>query len=103
MCKTEIFANILNIVSEVTEVEMEDIISDCREQEVIEAKSLLIYVLNKHYNLSAYAISCMLGNHKSNVYYHLNNFEDRKRQNALLDIYLQKVLKLSNKYPKTLQ
>lgn len=105
MCKSEIFANSLfELISEITEIKTDIIKSNCRVQEIIEAKSLIIYILNKEFNLSVCRISSIVNMTKSNVYYHLNSFEQRRKQNKMLDLYYQTALqKLSNNFTKTFQ
>lgn len=47
MCKTEIFADLLNMVSRVTEVSADDILSDCRMEEIVDARCILVFLLNE--------------------------------------------------------
>ena len=96
MKKSEIFAETLSIVSEATEIEVDDILSDCRREEVVEARALLVYVLSKadfKPACTAHYLECT----KGCVYYHLRGFDDRLRQSKMLEFYraktIQKLLK----------
>lgn len=43
MCKSEIFAKILRLVSEETEISTSDILSGSKETDVVDARYLLVY------------------------------------------------------------
>ena len=91
MKKSEIFAEVLRVVSEMTEIEVDDILSDCRREDVVEARVLLIYVLSKA-DFKPACIAHYLGCTRGSVYYHLNGFENRLRQNKMLEMYCSKTL-----------
>lgn len=45
MRKTEIFENVLNAVSQTTEIGKKEILSDSRDEEVVDARSILVHLL----------------------------------------------------------
>lgn len=47
MRKSELFALILSIVSDITEISKEDIMSKCHKEDVVEARLLVIYFCRK--------------------------------------------------------
>lgn len=90
MCKSEIFAKILNAVSDETEVPAEQILSNKRDDDTVDARHLLVYLLyNQGFGTSRIAkyihkdIRCI-----NKI---LNNFPDRKDNRKLLRIYLESV------------
>ena len=49
MCKSEIFAKIINIVSKETEVSVDQILSSDKKMETVDARYLLVSLLLKWY------------------------------------------------------
>ena len=47
MCKSEIFAKIINIVSKETEVSVDQILSSDKKMETVDARYLLVSLLSK--------------------------------------------------------
>lgn len=56
MCKSEIFAEILNIVGKETEVSTELILSSSKVTEVVDARSIVVFFLTE-YGLSCNAVA----------------------------------------------
>ena len=94
MKKSEIFAEVLQMVSDETEVEIDDILSDSRTTDVMDAKALLCYTLKISAGLSAANIISSFGGvyKKDFVYYHVRGFEDRCKQNKLLKVSYNKIV-----------
>lgn len=86
MCFTTYFNRVLSVVAEVTEIKEDTILSDSREQEIVDARCLLVYLLYKTYNLSYRLIGKMINKSGENVSYHIHNFESRKKQSHILEI-----------------
>lgn len=83
---TSFFNRVIGVVSEVTEISRNEILSKSREQEVVDARCLLIYILYRMYNLSFKQIGHLINRSGENVSYHAHNFECRKSQNQILKI-----------------
>lgn len=47
MCKSEIFAEILEIVSQETEISVERILSSDKDTETVDARYLLVHILSE--------------------------------------------------------
>ena len=92
MCKTEIFADILNVVSGVTEIPPEDIISDDRREEVVDARSILVCLLFER-GFYIGEIAERLGRTKPSIRYLLSNFEGRCRMRRMAEMNLENVRK----------
>ena len=60
MCKSEIFAKIINIVSKETEVSVDQILSSDKKMETVDARYLLVSLTNVYpiYRLIACNIVC---------------------------------------------
>lgn len=63
MCKSEIFAKIINIVSKETEVSVDQILSSDKNMETVDARYLLVYIQSiqvlTHFDLD----KTLLGSH----------------------------------------
>ena len=96
MKKSELFAEALRIVSEITEIEVDDILSGCRREEVVEARVLLMHVLSKA-DFTPTCIAQFLECSKGNIRYHLGGLEGKMNRSKMLKLYcaetLQKLLK----------
>lgn len=62
MCKSEIFAEILNIVGKETEVSTELILSSSKVTEVVDARSIVVFFLTE-YGLYPEQIATLLTRH----------------------------------------
>lgn len=92
MCKSEVFSKLVSIIAETTEINQSVILSGNREQDVIDARSLLINILNRHYNFSVKTISRELKQTTENIYYHIKHFENRLHQNNMMSIQYKIIL-----------
>lgn len=74
MCKSEIFAKIIALVSKGTEIPTELIVSDNRVTEIVNARYILVYIL---YEKGFYPsqISSLIHKTKRSVNYMISNFE----------------------------
>lgn len=103
MCLKTCFDHVLLTVEAVTEVYKDDILSKKRQEEIVDARCLFIYILHKHYGISKKRISNALGCTPSNVFYHVRCFESRKNQNFMFKTEYQIILqKLFNKQQVTI-
>lgn len=102
MCKSEIFTELLSVVSAATEITRKDILSSCRQQDIVDARAMLIYILFDHFNFSLKAISKYTGLRENSIYHHICHFREKVEQNRILGIqYAEAVRKLSEKYTET--
>lgn len=90
---TSFFNGVIEIVSEVTEISRNEILSNSREQEIVDARCLLIYILYRMYDLSFKQIGALINRSGENVSYHAHNFESRKSQNQILKIRYEIITK----------
>ena len=92
MCKSEIFARILNTVSHETEVGAEQILSSSKETDVVDARYLLVFFLAQS-GLYPIVIAFYINKTKRSVNYILSNFGTRVRQGKIMRIYMEKIKK----------
>lgn len=59
MCKSEIFATILQTVSQETEIPPEQILSRKKDEETVDARYLLVYLLTRNGFCSSRVASCI--------------------------------------------
>lgn len=93
MCKSEIFAEILNAVSLETEVSADSILSSSKVTEVVDARSIVVYLLSE-YGFYPEQIAPLLHKTSACIRYLVSTFEMRKSHNKMMAIYLQNVCKL---------
>lgn len=93
MCYTTFFNRALSIVSEITEIQKDIILSESREQEIVDARCLLIYALYKTYSISFKLIGRLVNRSAENVSYHIRNFGSRKSQCNMLNIQYEITIK----------
>ena len=92
MCKTEIFAKILEAVSRVTEVDKEDILSDIRREEVVDARSILAFLMNENGFYIGEIAACMKRTRPS-IRYLLKCFENRSGMRKMIRINMEEAQK----------
>lgn len=85
MCKSEIFAEILRIVSTETEISTSDILSNNKEAEVVDARYLLVHLLYEH-GFYPSQIASHVRKTKRSINYILSNFSDRLQGGKMLRI-----------------
>lgn len=90
MCKSEIFAEILNLVGKETEVSPELILSSSKVTEVVDARSIVVFFLTE-YGLYPEQIAALLHKTSASIRYLISTFESRKNTNKMIAIYLQNI------------
>lgn len=96
MCKSEIFAEILNVVGKETEVSTELILSSSKVTEVVDARSIVVFFLAE-YGLYPEQIATLLHKTSASIRYLISTFESRKLANKMIAIYLpRKVVVLAD-------
>lgn len=97
MCKSEIFATILQIVSQETEIPPEQILSRKKDEETVDARYLLVYLLTRNGFCSSRVASCIRKDIRT-VNLILTRFEARKSNRKYFGILLDNIKKqLGNK------
>jgi len=79
MCKTDLLEKIISIVSDLTEIEREELLSRSRRSDVTEAKCLLIYLLKVN-GVKPYKIATLLNIPERSIYYAITSFSLRSDQ-----------------------
>lgn len=92
MCKSEIFAEILNLVGKETEVSTELILSSSKVTEVVDARSIVVFFLTE-YGLYPEQIAALLHKTSASIRYLISTFESRKNTNKMIAIYMQNIRK----------
>lgn len=97
MCKSEIFATILQTVSQETEIPPEQILSRKKDEETVDARYLLVYLLTRNGFCSSRVASCIRKDIRT-VNLILTRFETRKSNRKYFGILLDNIKKqLGNK------
>ena len=94
MCKSEIFAEILQAVSRETEVSAKQILGDSKQMDIVDARYLLVYFL---YSKGFYPslIVKRINKTKRAVNYILTKFSDRLSTGKMLRIQFENIKKLT--------
>ena len=92
MCKSEIFAEILESVSRETEVPASRILGCSKQMEVVDARSILVKFLNEE-GIYPEQIAALIHKTTASVRYLLSNYESRKSVNKIIAIYVQNIRK----------
>lgn len=97
MCKSEIFAEILRIVSKETEIQTSEILSNSKEAEVVDARYLLVHLL---YERGFYPSQIALQTRKTkrSINYILSGFSDRIQRGKMLRIQYENIKKLQGNH-----
>lgn len=97
MCKSEIFAEILRIVSEETEISTNEILSSSKEADVVDARYLLVHLL---YERGFYPSQIALHTRKTkrSINYILSGFSDRIQRGKMLRIQYENIKKLQRNH-----
>lgn len=91
MCKKELFEKIVEIVSELTEIPKEEILSKSRRSDVTDARYLVIYSLYIH-GVRIYKIAELTGVPWRSVYYAITSFSMRSdRDGTILNLWVKEV------------
>lgn len=92
MCKSEIFAEILNVVSKETEISSELILSSSKVTEAVDARSIVVFFLIEQ-GLYPEQIAALLHKTSASIRYLISTFESRKNNNKMVAIYLKNIRK----------
>lgn len=92
MSKLEIFSALLSVVSEVTDVSAADILSNCRREEVVDARMILARCLSKE-GFYPSQIAALMGQTTRNVNRALSLVDTRLMSSLSLRINLESVRK----------
>ena len=92
MCKSEIFAEILEIVSHETEISVERILSSDKDTETVDARYLLVHILSE---MGFYPVQTSIHLHKTKrtINYIISNFQERLDSGKMMRIYLENIKK----------
>ena len=93
MCKSEIFAEILQAVSQKTEISSEQILSPKKDEETVDARYLLVYFLS-HNGFCSSRIAAFIHKDVRTVNLILTCFEERKEHRKYFGILLENIRKL---------
>lgn len=93
MCKSEIFAEILQTVSQETEIPPEQILSSRKDEETVDARYLLVYFLSRNGFCSSRIALCI---HKDirTVNLIITQFEGRKASRKYFGIMQENIRKM---------
>lgn len=86
MCKSEIFAKIINIVSKETEVSVDQILSSDKKMETVDARYLLVFFLFES-GMYPSQIAAHIHKTKRAVNYMISNFHERMESGKMMRIY----------------
>lgn len=92
MCKSEIFAKIINIVSKETEVPVDQILSSDKNMETVDARYLLVSLLSES-GMYPSQIAVHIHKTKRAVNYMISNFYERMGSGKMLRIYWDNIKK----------
>lgn len=90
MGKQEVFNKVLSLVEEETEISREKILSGNKQEEVVDARGLLIYTLYE-YGFYPSQISELSGICPRCIGPYIQNFGERKSGRKMLRIYYERV------------
>lgn len=91
MCKKELFEKIIEIVSSITEISREEILSKSRRADVTDARYLVLYILHTH-GVHIYRIAELSGIPWRSIYYAINSFSMRSdREGTILNLWIKEV------------
>lgn len=93
MCKSEIFAKILRIVSketEVSEVSEDLILSKCKRSDIVDSRGIMVVILSE-YKFSESQISSFTGFTQQSINKLKNIYPDRIRRNYLLKVIVRNI------------
>lgn len=81
MCKKDYLEKIISIISELTEIDREQLLSRSRRTDVMEARYLLVYLL-KSIGVRPYKIASFLGIPERSIYYYITAFSLHSEQDG---------------------
>lgn len=86
MCKSTLFEDILSVVSNVTEIGRDRILSECKEMEVADARSLLVKFLSDA-GMYPKCIASLINRSAAGVRYILSEYDSRRAANKMIVRY----------------
>ena len=92
MCKSKIFAETINLVSQETEIPAERILSPDKDAETVDARYLLVSLLAEQ-GMYPSQIAAAIRKTKRAVNYMLSNFSTRVESAKILGIYRENIKK----------
>lgn len=92
MCKSRIFNEILQIVSEETEVPSDCILSNKKDEDTVDARYILVYFLSKN-GISHASIAKFINKDIRTVNNIITGFEARMRSRKMFGINLEQIKK----------
>lgn len=92
MCKSEIFARLLQLVEQETEISKEQILSANKEAEVVDARYILVDMLTKA-GFYPSRIAVLIRQSKRSVNYILSNFPDRLKAGKMMRLQWDNIRK----------
>lgn len=92
MCKSELLQQSLDVVSDVTGVSGDMILSSCKNMEVVDARFLLIRMLTK-IGFYPRQIAEFLHKTPASVRYSIDGYGPRESVNHMMEIYWQNISK----------
>ena len=92
MCKSEIFAEILKIVSQETEIAIDRILSSDKDSETVDARYLIVHILSEKVFYPSQT-SIHLHKTKRAINYIISNFQERLNSGKMMRIYLENIKK----------
>ena len=90
MCKSEIFAKILRIVSKETEVSEDLILSKCKRSDIVDSRGIMVVILSE-YKFSESQISSFTGFTQQSINKLKNIYPDRIRRKYLLKVIVRNI------------
>lgn len=92
MCKSRIFAEVLDVVATETEVPAEQILSCKKDEETVDARYLLVYYLVQK-GLRYSQISRLINKNVRTVTYITTHFDEREKDRKILGINSENIRK----------
>lgn len=92
MCKSEIFAKTINLVSQETEIPVDRILSSNKDTETVDARYLLVSLLAET-GMYPSQIATHIHKTKRSVNYMISNFRERIESGKMLRIYWENIKK----------
>lgn len=92
MCKSEIFAETINLVAQETEITASRILSSDRDTETVDARYLLVQLLVER-GMYPSQIAPKIHKTKRAINYMISNFQERMEGGKMLRIYWENIRK----------
>ena len=92
MCKSEIFAETINLVSQETEIPVNRILSSDKDTETVDARYLLVRLLVER-GMYPSQIALQIHKTKRAINYMISNFQERMEGGKMLRIYCENIKK----------